>query len=68
MHSTRDYEGTGMGLANVKRIIQKHEGRIWFESQVEQGTTFFIALPAKAALERKNLTSDADRFEFSTAQ
>jgi signal transduction histidine kinase len=67
LHPTREYEGTGIGLANVKRIIQKHEGRVWFESQLDQGATFFVALPTKAALEKKRLTPAAPASDFRPA-
>jgi signal transduction histidine kinase len=40
------YEGTGIGLTICKNIVEKHNGKIWFESQEGQGTTFFISLPA----------------------
>jgi signal transduction histidine kinase len=39
------YEGTGIGLTICKNIVEKHSGKIWFESQEGQGTTFFIELP-----------------------
>ncbi len=46
--STKDIEGTGVGLAIVKRIIDTHNGRIWLESEPGHGTTFFIHFPPKS--------------------
>jgi chemotaxis family two-component system sensor kinase Cph1 len=43
MENVRDFEGTGVGLAIVKRIVDKHNGRIWFESELNHGTTFYVA-------------------------
>ena len=46
LHSQEDYPGTGMGLPIAKRIVERHNGRIWVESEVGKGSKFFFALPA----------------------